>query len=146
MTHLVPIQEMIYYLVTRSPNASFFITCVSAFYLYTISFIPTLLNALTEVFVLGWGDAADVSFDQKVEVWDDDEGWGQAGPWVVLHYQVVTLKLPVGVTALLYFGEGVAVDSKSKPHYACTDSYSAFLLWVSIMYNIKYNCSCFKSV
>lgn len=102
-------------------------------------------HALTKVFVLDWGDVTDVSFDQKVEVWDDDEGRGQAGPWVVLHYQIVTLKLPVGVTALLYFGESVAVDSKLKSHYAYTDSFNALLFWVSMMYNIKYNCSCLKS-
>lgn len=31
---------------------------------------------------------------------------------MVLHNQVVTLKLPVGVTVFLYFGEGVAADIK----------------------------------
>ena len=45
---------------------------------------------------------------------DDDEGWGQGGPGVVLHDQVVALELPVGVTVLLHFGEGVAGDREGR--------------------------------
>lgn len=41
---------------------------------------------------------------------------------MVLHNQVVTLKLPVDVTVLLYFGEGVAADSEVKFHYLYSDS------------------------
>lgn len=94
------------------------------------------LQLLTKVFALDRRDAADVSLDDKVEVWDDNEGWCQAGPRVVLHNQVVTLKLPVGVTALLYFGEGVAADSK----------FTSWIQRVSMLHNIHNNNSYLKSV
>lgn len=66
---------------------------------------------LTEVLHLDGGHPADVPLDEEVQVGEDDEGRGQAGPRVVLHYQIVPLELPVSVTVLLYFVEGVAVQS-----------------------------------
>lgn len=77
---------------------------------------------LTKVFAFDWRDLAEASLDKKVEMWNDDEGWGQAGSWVVLLNQVVTLKLPIGVTVFLYLWEGVAVNSQYKCHYAYTEN------------------------
>lgn len=50
--------------------------------------------------------------DENVDVGENDEGWSQAGPGVVLHNQVVALKLPVSVTLPLHLGEGVAAGRK----------------------------------
>lgn len=69
---------------------------------------------LTKVLALDWRNAPDMSLDKKVDVWDYDEGRWQAWPWLVLHDQVITLILPVGVTVLLHFGEGVTADSKTS--------------------------------
>ncbi len=165
MTYPVLEQELIHCLTTRGHSAPFYNlvhTCVSSFYLFSFVFLscisflillsiisPVLLihlQFLTKVCALDWGDVADVSLDEKVEVWDDNERWCQTGPWVVLHNQVVTLKLPVGVTALLHFGEGVAVDSKLTSHYAYRESENAFLHWVSVLYNIHYSLLRLKSV
>lgn len=83
--------------------------------LLTAQYETTLIPwQLTKVLALDRRNAADVSLDEKVEVWDDDEGRCQAGPGVVLNDQVVPLELPIRVTVLLDFREGVAAESKSK--------------------------------
>lgn len=71
------------------------------------------------------GDLEDEPLDEEVDMREDDEGWGEAGPRMVLHYQVVALELPVGVAALLDFTECVTaleekgeavVTPSSRPH------------------------------
>ena len=56
------------------------------------------------------GHPADVPLDEEVEVGEDDEGWSQGGPGVILHDQLVALELPVHVAVLLHLVEGVAVE------------------------------------
>ena len=49
------------------------------------------------------GDLPDLSLDKEVQVREEDEGRSERGSGVVLHDQVVTLELPVGVVAFLDF-------------------------------------------
>lgn len=48
------------------------------------------------------------------EVADDDEGRGQGGAAVVLHYQVVPLELPENIRVTLHNLESVAIKKRNK--------------------------------
>lgn len=60
--------------------------------------------------VLIGGQFLNDSFEEDMEVGDDDEGRGEAGARVVLHDQIVALELPVYITVLLDFIKCVTVD------------------------------------
>ncbi len=68
------------------------------------------MSERTKVLALIGGQSLNDSFEEDMEVGDDDEGRGEAGARVVLRDQVVALELPVYITVLLDFIECVTVD------------------------------------
>lgn len=57
---------------------------------------------------------AEVSLDEEIDVRQDDKWWSKSWTRMILHYKIIALKLPVYVTALLNFREGIAAETDTK--------------------------------
>lgn len=56
-------------------------------------------------------NSLDDPLEEDMQVRENDEGRGEAGPGVIFHDQVIALKLPVHITVLLNLIECVTVDT-----------------------------------